>query len=200
MFHSVRYSYDNSYLPYFRIWSQIHAGGSKSECNSDICNFILYIYCMLVREIWKLIHPRVSYSPRAMPEVNMILVGKYIFIFPVPACNTYLIYRMKPRTHIYVKYCWQAYFKSIGTLSRIFKNHMQIMRSDCLGRFPVKKTIALAGKPARLPRGWNTIFISRNMIFVLCSDFYPLSNQINLFMVINIWGIIQSYILGYIIY
>jgi hypothetical protein len=38
------------------------------------------------------------------------------------------------------------------------------------------------------------------MIFVLCSDFYPLSNQINLFMVINIWGIIQSYIPGCIIY
>jgi hypothetical protein len=55
------------------------------------------------------------------------------------------------------------------SLSRIFKNHMQIMRSDCLWRFPVKKTIALAGKPARLPRGWITIFISRNMIWALPS-------------------------------
>jgi hypothetical protein len=29
---------------------------------------------------------------------------------------------------------------------------------------------------------------------ITCSDFYPLSNQINLFMVINIWGIIILYI------
>jgi hypothetical protein len=135
----------------------------------------------------KIDSPKSIIFPEGNARSEYILVGKYIFIFPVPACNTYLFYRMKPRTHIYVQYCWQAYFKSIGTLSRIFKNHMQIMRSDCLWRFPVKKTIALAGKPARLPRGWNTIFISRNMIFVLCSDFYPLSNQINLFMVINIW-------------
>jgi hypothetical protein len=33
---------------------------------------------------------------------------------------------MKPRKHIYVKYCWQTYFKSIGTLSQIFKNHINV--------------------------------------------------------------------------
>ena len=38
---------------------------------------ILYIYCMLMKEIWKCIHPRVSYSLRATPEGNMILVGEY---------------------------------------------------------------------------------------------------------------------------
>jgi hypothetical protein len=42
---------------------------------------------MRVQEIWKFIHPRVSYSPRALPSVNMILLGEYIFIFPSPACN-----------------------------------------------------------------------------------------------------------------
>jgi hypothetical protein len=31
---------------------------------------------MLVREIWKFIHPRVSYFLRATPEGNMILVGE----------------------------------------------------------------------------------------------------------------------------
>jgi hypothetical protein len=31
---------------------------------------------------------------------------------------------MKPRKHIHVKYCWQAYFNSIGTLSQTFKNHI----------------------------------------------------------------------------
>ena len=89
--------------------------GSKSECYSDICDFIKYIHCMLVREIWKLIHPRVSYSP-----INKFLNFLY------PHAITILLYRMKPRTHIYARYCWQAYFKSIGTLSRIFKNHMPI--------------------------------------------------------------------------
>jgi hypothetical protein len=59
--------------------------------------------------------------------------------FLYPHAITILLYRMKPRTHIYVKYCWQAYFKSIGTLSRIFKKHMQMMRFDCFWRFPVKE-------------------------------------------------------------
>ena len=35
-----------------------------------------------------------------------------------------LLYRMKPRKHIHVKYCGQAYFKSIETLSQTFKNHI----------------------------------------------------------------------------
>ena len=62
---------------------------SDNEFNiifDDIVEVILYIYCMLVREIWKIIHPRVSYSLRATPEGNMILVGGYTFIFPEPAC------------------------------------------------------------------------------------------------------------------
>ena len=39
--------------------------------------------------------------------------------------------------------------------------------------FSCQRTIALAGKPAaRLPRGWNMIFISQNMIFVLCDHVF----------------------------
>jgi hypothetical protein len=34
-----------------------------------------------------------------------------------------LLYEMKPRKHT-LKYCWQAYFKFIGTLSQTFKNHI----------------------------------------------------------------------------
>ena len=41
-----------------------------------------------------------------------------------PHAMNVLLYRMKPRKHIHVKYCWQAYFISIGTLSQIFKNHI----------------------------------------------------------------------------
>ena len=138
----------------------------------------LYIYCMLVRKIWKFIHPRVPYS------LN-------------PHAINVLLYRMKPRKHIHVKYCWQTYFKSIGALSQTFKNHIhnKVMRSECL-TFSCQRTITLAGRPARLLRGWNMIFISRNMIFVLYDHvfwFNPLSNQINTFMVIDICGIIIVY-------
>jgi hypothetical protein len=34
------------------------------------------------------------------------------------------------------------------------------------------RTITLAGKPTRLPRGWNMIFISWNMIFGLCDHVF----------------------------
>jgi hypothetical protein len=52
-------------------------------------------------------------------------VNKFSYLLYPHAINV-LLYRMKPRKHIYryVKYCWQAYFKSIGTLSQIFKNHI----------------------------------------------------------------------------
>jgi hypothetical protein len=54
---------------------------------------------------------------------NMILLGEYIFLFHEPHAINVLLYRMKPRKHIHVRYCWQTYFKSIGTLSQTFKNH-----------------------------------------------------------------------------
>jgi hypothetical protein len=42
---------------------------------------------------------------------------------------------MKPRKHIYVKYCWQTYFKSIGTLSQILKttSGVALREYDTLG-------------------------------------------------------------------
>ena len=61
---------------------------------------ILYFYCMLVREIWKFIHPRVSYSLRATPEGNMILVGEYISIVHEPACyECFIIPNETKKTH-----------------------------------------------------------------------------------------------------
>jgi hypothetical protein len=50
-------------------------------------------------------------------------VNKFSYFLNPHAINV-LLYRMKPRKHIHVKYCWQAYFKSIGTLSQTFKNHI----------------------------------------------------------------------------
>ena len=43
-----------------------------------------------------------------------------------PHAMNVLLYRMKPRKHIHVKYCWQTYFKSIGMLSQTFKNQILI--------------------------------------------------------------------------
>ena len=83
-------------------------------------------------EIWKCIHPRVSYSPRQEyhisrgqrpREIWYSWVNKFSYFLNPHAMNV-LLYRMKPRKHIHVKYCWQAYFKSIGTLSQTFKNHI----------------------------------------------------------------------------
>ena len=76
-------------------------------------------------------------------------VNKSSFFLHPHAINV-LFYRMKPRKHIHVQFCWQTYFKSIGTLSQIFKSHihngcgdcngrLQLMRSECLRRFPVKE-------------------------------------------------------------
>jgi hypothetical protein len=50
-------------------------------------------------------------------------VNKFSYFLNTHAINV-LLYRMKPRKHIHVKYCCQTYFKSIGTLSQIFKNHI----------------------------------------------------------------------------
>jgi hypothetical protein len=71
---------------------------------------------------------------------------------------------MKPRKLIHLKYCWQTYFKSNGTLS------------DNSG-----------GKNRDASEG-GIWFIFHGIWFlscvIACSTFYPLSNQINLFTVI----------------
>jgi hypothetical protein len=100
--------------------------------------------------------------------------------FLKPHTINVLLYRMKPRKHIHVKYCWQTYFKSIGTLPQTFENHIhktlkRSLASDVFRvplTFSCQRTVILAGKPARLPKGWNMIFISRNMIFVLCDHVF----------------------------
>ena len=85
----------------------------------------LYIYCILVREIWKFIHPRLSYSLRETHEGNMILEGEYIFLFPEPACyKCCIIPNETKKTHI--GKILLANIFSIGTLSQIliFKNNI----------------------------------------------------------------------------
>ena len=54
-------------------------------------------------------------------EGNM---NKFPYFLNLHAINV-LLYRMKPRKHIHVKSCWQANYKSIGTLSQTFKNHIR---------------------------------------------------------------------------
>jgi hypothetical protein len=150
----------------------------------NIWGIIIYIYCMLVREIWKLIHPRVSYSLRAMPEGNMILVDEYIFIFPEPVCyQCFIIPNKIKKTHT----C-----KILQ--ASIFSVHWNVVSEYDAFRVPLtfscQRTIALTGKPAR----GGIWFLFHGIWFLSCvitfSDLYPLSNQIDIFMVINIWGII----------
>jgi hypothetical protein len=74
--------------------------------------FISLCFCsMRVQEIWKCIHPRVSYSPRVLPSGNMILLGEYIFIFPSPACNKCII------LHQFCQECVRAYLSIHDCLS-----------------------------------------------------------------------------------
>ena len=117
-------------------------------------------------------------------------VNKYSYFLNAYAMHV-LLYRMKPRKHIHVKYSWYAYFKSIEINLFIVINICDALRVSLT--FSCQRTISVAGKPARLPRGGILIFFHRIWYLscvITCSDFYPLSNQINLFMVINIWGII----------
>jgi hypothetical protein len=78
-----------------------------------------------------------------------------------PHAMNVLLYRMKPRKHIHVKYCWQTYFKSIGTLSQIFKNHIHnnIVTVACRWCVPSASNVFLSkndnsgGKTREAPEG-----------------------------------------------
>ena len=82
-------------------WHLLHASGGNMKIDSP--KSIIFPEC----KIW--------YS----------WVNKFSYFLTPHAINV-LLYRMKPRKHIHVhvKYCWQTYFKSIGTLSQTIKNHM----------------------------------------------------------------------------
>ena len=67
-------------------------------------------------------------------EGNMNIYSPKSIRFPEGNAIIFLLYRMKPRKHIHVKYCWQTYFKSIGTLSQTFENHIH-----CKGRLQVMR-------------------------------------------------------------
>ena len=74
------------------------------------------------------------YSPKSIifRGIWYSWVNNFSYFLNLHAINV-LLYRMKPRKHIHVhvKYCWQTYFKFIGTLSP------NIMRSECFWRFPI---------------------------------------------------------------
>ena len=84
----------------------------------------MYIYFMLVMELWKCILPRVSYSLGQRPRGKWNSWVTIFSYFLNPHAINVVLYRMKPRNHIHVKHCWQAYFKFIGTLSQTFKTHI----------------------------------------------------------------------------
>ena len=76
----------------------------------------------LLDRIWSLWLVRFAHSPPSF----IFWLGRLIFSVSINSHpdNIYLVYRMKPKKHIHVKYSWQTYFKSIGTLSQTFKNHI----------------------------------------------------------------------------
>jgi hypothetical protein len=132
------------------------------------------------------------YSPKSTIWYSWMNKCSY---FLNPHAINVLLYRIKPRKHIHVTYCWQTYFKSIATLSQTFKNH--IHNKWCVPSASdvfLSKNDNSGGKTREASEGGGIWFLFHGIWFlscvITCSDFYPLSKQINLFMVINIWGII----------
>ena len=130
----------------------------------------------LLDRIWSFWLVCFAHSP-----ANFIFgLGRLIFSISVnshPDSN--LLYRMKPRKHIHVKYCCQAYFKSIGTLSQTFKNNIH-NNKEIQDQYPtsssdvfLSKNDNSGGKTREASEGvWSMIFISQNMIFVLCDHVF----------------------------
>jgi hypothetical protein len=52
---------------------------------------------------------------------------------------------MKPRKHIHVKYYWKTYFKSIGTLSQTFKNHIH-NKKEIQDQYPRENEVLFTGE------------------------------------------------------
>ena len=101
--------------------------------------------------------------------------------FLKPACyECFIIPNETKKTHIHVKYCWQAYSKSIGTLSHTFKNHIHnsIVAVACkwcvlsVSDVFLSKDDNSGGKTREISEGMAMIFISRNMIVVLCDHLF----------------------------
>ena len=94
---------------------------------------------------------------------------KFSYFLNLHAINV-LLYRMKPRKHIYVKK------HILSPLERCLRHSKTTSTTSDAFRVPptfsCQRKITLAGKPVRLPRGWNMIFISRSMIFVLCDHVF----------------------------
>ena len=136
---------------------------------------ILYIYCMLVREIWINFH---IYWTRML----------YMFYYTEwNQENTYM---------------WNTAGKHIlSPLERCLSfSAVAIVTVACKWCVPSASDVFLSknynsgGENLWGIRGGGIWFLFHEIWFlscvITCSDFYPLSNQINLFMVINIWGII----------
>ena len=122
-----------------------------------------------------------------------------------PACyNCFIIPTETKNTHrCKKKNGWQTYFKSIGTLFQTFTIHIHKWCVPCASDVLLSKNDNSRGKTRDASEGLEYDFYFTEYDFccvITCSDFYPLSNQINLFMVINIWCIIISLLSQLILY
>ena len=102
------------------LYSILSLSGQSSGSSYRVRQIIVLIKT-LSKTKCRLFYIYIIYSLHA-GEGNM---NKFSYFLYPHAINV-LLYRMNLGKHIYryVKYCWQTYFKSIGTLSQIFKNRI----------------------------------------------------------------------------
>jgi hypothetical protein len=77
---------------------------------------VINIFLLISMENNRAIYPCICTLVASLRSIFHLNMNKFSYLLYPHAINV-LLYRMKPRKHIYryVKYCWQAYFKSIGT-------------------------------------------------------------------------------------
>jgi hypothetical protein len=115
------------------------------------------------------------YSPTSIifPEGNWGQHPRGIWYSWVNKCSYFLnphainvlLYRMKPRKHIHVEYCWQTYFKFIEMLSQTFKNHIH-NNKEIQDQYPRENNLAYA---FRVPL---TFSCQKKITLVLCDHVF----------------------------
>jgi hypothetical protein len=114
-----------------------------------------------------------------------------------------LLCGMKPRKHIHVKYCRQTYFKFIGTLSiNLIGQWVKIRTRDHTGQksysTPSEASKVFPPELSFFDRKTSEALGTHHLLWMwfynvwdnVPMDLKYVCQQINLFMVINIWGII----------
>jgi hypothetical protein len=131
----------------------------------------IYIYCMLVREIWYSWVNKFSYGTHHLQATITMLLWMWFL-------------NVWDNVPMDLKYAYQQYFTCMCFLGfiRCNKTFIACGFRKYENLFTHEYHISLTSM-----RGCGIWFL---FCVITCSDCYPLSNQINLLMVINIWSII----------